>query len=110
MYPLEYATISAPTPETISIIITLSGSTSTSNPERYVPAWIHVHAVETWWRSPPDLPRSAAKDTSAPANATKHDAVDRYAAPRRESRVPPSVISSAPRSGDRRQIHAPVVI
>src|SRR3954451_9057615 len=109
MYPIEYATISAPTPETISIIITLSGSTRTDRPDWYEPPSIHVHAVEMWCRSCGCSPRRPANAVNAPANATAVDSVETYAAVRREMRVPASVITSAPTSGESRQIHAPAV-
>src|SRR5919201_1846218 len=89
---------------------TLSGSTSTSKPERYEPPWIHVHAVERWWRSDGCSPSSEMNDASAPPKATKQESVERDAAPRRERRVPPSVISSVAASGESRQNQAPAII
>src|SRR5919108_5890793 len=101
--------ISPPTPETISIIIVLNGSTSTSRPGLKLPACSHVQAVET---TPCSLPwaRSPKNDQRAPANATKTLVVESQPAARREMRVPESVIRIAPASGEARQSHAPAVI
>src|SRR3954454_22867680 len=101
-------TIRPPTPETISIIIVLSGSTITVSPALNVPAWSHVHAVEKC-ASCDAFEWSPRNDQTAPANATKPLVVDSHAAVRREIRVPQSVIRSAPASGAARQSHAPAI-
>src|SRR5919204_5404478 len=99
--------MSAPTPATTSIMKTDSGSIITSRPERYEPPATHVQAVDTSWRWLPSRPSSPMNDASAPPNATKHDRVATYPDARRDSRVPPRVISPAETSGESRQIQAP---
>src|SRR5438552_2393457 len=58
--------ISEPTPVTISIIITLSGSFRSVRPKWYGPAASHVHEVVSWARAPGERESMAAKTTSAP--------------------------------------------
>src|SRR5438093_11895632 len=103
-------TISAPTPATINIIITLSGSISTEKPDLYEPPWIHVHAVDRWWRFDGWRSRRPMNDASAPPKATKQAPVAMKPVATRDSRVPASVITIAPASGARRQIQAPAII
>src|SRR6266508_3377700 len=76
--------ISAPTPETISISITESGSTTSVKPAEKPPAESQVQAVVT----------SARSSGLSPSMATKTNA-----AARREIQVSPSVMSSAAPSG-----------
>src|ERR687886_3026891 len=101
-------TISDPTPETTSIMKTLSGSTRIERPERYAPAPSHVHAVDRCERS--SAPHIEKNEMHAPTNATNVDVVARYPAPRREMRVPASVIAIAAASGDTRQSQPPKII
>jgi hypothetical protein len=49
----------------------------TAKPERYEPAEIHVHAVETIVRSPALRPSRPTKLATAPPKATKHESVAR---------------------------------
>src|SRR4051812_50184120 len=93
----------------MSIIIVLSGSTRTEKSALKPPLCSHVHATLT---CPCSLPcaRRPKNDQTAPANATNTDVVETHAAATRGRRVPPSVISTVPASGARRQSHAPGLI
>src|SRR5437764_1215980 len=102
--------ISEPTPVTISIIIRLSWSVRSVRPKWYGPAESHVHDVVVWIRSPADFPRSDTNATIAAAKAPIVVRVERYAAPRRERRVPASAIAAAAASGRPRQSHAAAFI
>ncbi len=102
--------ISDPTPVTISIIITLSWSVSSVSPKSYLPAESHVHAVLDSGRSAAERPSMITNATIAAANAPIVETVEMYPAPRRERRVPPSVIASVAASGSARQIQAAVFI
>ena len=64
-----------PTPATISIIISESGSTRIERPDLYEPAWIHVHAVEVSLRCDGSWPSAAMNATSAPTKATSVELV-----------------------------------
>ncbi len=54
-----------------------SGSMRIWRPDWYDPPVIHVHAVEMICLSPPCRASSPMNAATAPANATKHDAVAR---------------------------------
>ncbi len=110
MYPIEYQTISPPTPETMSIITTESGSTRISIPTSKSPAASQVYAVESCSRSSASLDQRPKNATSAPAKATNVVRVEIQPAVRREIHGPVSVIASAPPSGASRQTQAPAII
>ena len=99
-----------PTPATMSIIIVLSGSTSTLRPTLKLPLWSHVHAVYVTSRRGRSTRASAKNDHSPPANATNTLTVEIQPAARRESRVPPRRMSTVATSGANRQIQAPLPI
>src|SRR5438094_374702 len=115
--------ISPPTPLTISIIIVLSGSTSSCRPTLKWPDWSHVHAVvisprPVWVRRGYPVhpctvlccectPRNAQ---TAPPKATKTLVVAIQAAATRGSHEPPSRIRIVPTSGASRQSQEPPVI
>src|SRR5580765_3470693 len=109
MYAIEYATISEPTPETISIMKMLSGSTKIDSPTWKSPAPSQVQAVERWCRWSGFSDRSFTKTTIAATNDTEVDAVAIQPAARRGARVPPRVIASAAASGESRQTHAAAI-
>src|SRR4051794_2263893 len=98
--------ISEPTPVTISIIIRLSWSVRRVRPKWYGPAESHVHEVVVWTRWLAEPPRSETKATIAAAKAPIVVSVERYAAPRRERRVPASAIAAAAANGSPRQNQA----
>src|ERR1041385_8122361 len=98
--------ISEPTPVTISIIITLSGSFRSVSPKWYGPAESQVQAVVVEPRCFGDSERSFAKTTIAAANAPIVVSVETYAAPRREMRAPAAVIATHPANGRPRQNQA----
>src|SRR6185437_503083 len=102
-------TISPPTPATMSIIIVLSGSTSTLKPTLKPPLCSHVHAVYVMPACASEE-RRARKAQRAPPNATKTLRVESHAAARREMRVPPRRIRTVPASGAKRQSQAPFLI
>ncbi len=102
--------MSPPTPETISIITTASGSTRISKPTSKFTVASHVYAVESSCRSPGSRAQSPKNATSAPPKATNVVSVEIHPASRRLIRVPPSVIASAPASGASRQVQAPATI
>src|SRR3954462_10946168 len=89
---------------------TESGSMMISSPDEYDPPEIHVHAVEMRWRSLPSRPSRPMNAATAPPKATKEASVARKPAPRRESRLPESVMTPAATSGESRQVHAPQII
>src|SRR5438067_9655376 len=112
--------ISPPTPLTISIIIVLSGSTSSCRPTLKWPDWSHVQTVVI---SPRGLlqgsvprhvgccaectPRNAQ---TAPPKATKTLVVAIQAAATRGSHEPPSRMRIVPTSGASKQSQEPAVI
>src|ERR671915_1941506 len=98
-----------PTPETTSIMKTLSGSTRMERPTSKSPALSHVQRVDSSSRSSVSRPVSAKKVTSVATNEMPTDAVARYPAARREMDVPARVIASEAASGESRQIQAAAV-
>src|SRR5687767_9632908 len=102
--------INPPTPETISIIVTASGSTSSDRPTSKPPAASQVQAVVTSSRSSWPRPSRPTKAAIAPPKAVKTESVESHAAVRREIDSPRRVIRSAPASGASRQSHAPPII
>src|SRR5918992_4966320 len=99
-----------PTPETTSIMKTLSGSTRMERPTSKSPALSHVQRVDSSSRSSVSRPVSAKKVTSVATNEMPTEAVARYPAARREMDVPASVIASEAASGESRQIQAATVM
>src|SRR3954453_9688966 len=93
----------------MSIIIVLSGSTSTERSTLNAPLCSHVHAVETCTCSLP-CARRPKNDHTAPPKATKTLVVEIQPAAARGLLGPRSGIAAAPASGANRQIHAPVLI
>jgi hypothetical protein len=91
--------MSAPTPETISISITESGSTTSVRPAEKPPAESQVHAVVTSARSSVLSPSMTTKTIAAATNEPATASVEMNAAARRETHVPPSVMKSAAPSG-----------
>ena len=69
--------MSAPTPLTTSIIITLSGSTRMRRPALKLPDSSHVQIVEGWERSSGDSPHSAKSATQAATKEANVAAVAR---------------------------------
>jgi hypothetical protein len=98
-----------PTPVTTSIITIESGSMRRSMLTLKSPAVSHVHAVVVTARSSGLCRAHASMNaTSAPANPTNTEAVERIPACRRVIVVPASVISRKPASGARRQTQPPL--
>src|SRR5215211_3903620 len=110
MYPIEYATISAPTPEMTSISKTARGSTRIESPTSRSPIVSHVHAVETTCRSSVSRERSSTNVTTAPPNETATESVARYPARRREIRVSASTSRTTAASGATRQTQAAAIM
>ncbi len=102
-------TISPPTPETISIMNTLSGSTRIERPKLRLPADSQVQAVETCARSLGSCDSMTANETTAAANESATEPVAMTPAARRESWLPPSTITATAASGRNRQIQAVVI-
>src|SRR5919198_6765242 len=99
-----------PTPETISIITSASGSTRIWTSTLKSPPVNQVYAVDTCERSPESLPHAAKRATTAPPNATKVESVEIQPAMRRVISCPRKVIVRQPTSGAARQTQAPAII
>ncbi len=93
----------------MSIIIVLSGSTSTLSPTLKLPLCSHVQAVYVIPARSFDA-RSAKNAQIAPPNATKTLAVEIQPAIARGMRAPPRRMSTVPASGANRQSQAPSLI
>src|SRR4029450_7145364 len=99
-----------PTPETISIITSESGSTRIWTSTLKLPPVSQVYAVETCERSLASFPHAPKKATSAPPKATNVERVEIQPARRREIAWPRNVIVRQPTSGASRQVQAPAAI
>src|SRR6478736_2007916 len=88
---------------------TESGSTRIESPTRKFPAESHVHAVETSLRLSGERVSIVAKQTTAAVNESATAPVAMIPAARRESALPPSVISATAASGVNKQIQAVVI-
>src|SRR5919201_1933575 len=99
-----------PTPETISIITTASGSTRICADTLKLPPVSQVYAVETCERSCGLSPHMTKKATAAAPKATNVESVEIQPASRREIVCPQSAVVTQPTSGASRQTQAAAVI
>src|SRR5436190_10638166 len=102
--------MSDPTPVTISIMNTESGSVRIENPTLKLPATSQLYAVEVSARSAGERLSISPNTTTAATNAAPDERVEIQAAVRRDMLPPSTVISAVEPSGSSRQVQAAAFI